>query len=538
MPPVSSSTSTSALPRVPSFIDDAEAEDPDMETLLRVPSEKCLSRTPSGLSTSCPILPSSPSYNEMSAEKCSGPRDGLCVLTIGCFDMFHRGHLKLLTRLMSAGVKLVVGVHDDESVRVNKNIKTGDSSTKRFANVRLALRPNDEVFLVHAADPTPYWLGGSDSRGRGVDSVLGRLRRQGWEKFAYMRGDDMQDFPGRAALEKCGVPVHFFPYTQGVSATKMRAMWGLNMQVRGREHGRPRRRETPRGPERDPATGKTPRPRPRPAEPSPHHAAQVIPDAVANPLLAAHEACVYAPLRALLSRLASCRLFPRSITPNMVTFASVACALPYALLTHYGWHLAACALCVFHDLLDRLDGAVAGVLRKRDGVTTDGPKVYVGKALVHDGEYGAYLDAMGDKAFGITALLSLALLPAMAAGSPASLPLWWSTLALLKIPLHAALAIVRTQDYRAKLRGESNVALPSVGVGKLATCAENFGCAAASLALGLATPASAGAGWMGSFARAGGGARAAVLYSGWLGVLSIDMAARSLSHRGKSDGNC
>ena len=30
----------------------------------------------------------------------------------------------------------------------------------------------------------------------------------------------------------------------------------------------------------------------------------------------------------------------------------------------------------------------------------------VGKALVHDGERGAYLDAMGDKAFGIVALLA------------------------------------------------------------------------------------------------------------------------------------
>ena len=36
--------------------------------------------------------------------------------------------------------------------------------------------------------------------------------------------------------------------------------------------------------------------------------------------------------------------------------------------------------------------------------------------MIHDGEYGAYLDAMGDKAFGISALLALVLLP--------GLPLW------------------------------------------------------------------------------------------------------------------
>ena len=33
-----------------------------------------------------------------------------------------------------------------------------------------------------------------------------------------------------------------------------------------------------------------------------------------------------------------------------------ACALPFVLLTIYGWHFAAAALTIFHDMLDRLDG--------------------------------------------------------------------------------------------------------------------------------------------------------------------------------------
>jgi hypothetical protein len=65
------------------------------------------------------------------------------------------------------------------------------------------------------------------------------------------------------------------------------------------------------------------------------------------------------------------------------------------LLTVYGWHFAAAALTIFHDMLDRLDGAVAGTLRKSSDVRVDGPRVYRKDHLVHCGEYGAYLDAMG-----------------------------------------------------------------------------------------------------------------------------------------------
>ena len=93
------------------------------------------------------------------------------------------------------------------------------------------------------------------------------------------------------------------------------------------------------------------------------------------------------------------------------------------------------------------------------------------------------------------------------------MPLWWKTIAILKLPLHVALAVVRTQDYLAKLRGETAAALPAVGVGKFATCAENFGCAVAALALGVGT----------------GGLT--ICIAGLLSALSIDMAARSLSHK-------
>jgi len=410
--------------------------------------------------SSCPEL-----QKRVTASGQGARREGKVVLTVGCFDMLHRGHMALFKRLMDASDKLVIGVHDDESIKEMKGITTGHPSTKRFTQIQLALRPQDEAFLIHSTDPTTYWAGGTDTRGRDVAPIVKRLKAEGWHDFVYMRGDDMLQFPGRTFLEAQGVKLVFTPYTKGVSATMMRNSWSMRMRL--------------------------------------------LPEVVADCLLDVHETHVYQPLRKGLEKVAAASLFPRSLLPNHVTWASMLCALPFVLLTVYGWHLAAAALTLFHDMLDRLDGAVAGALRKSVGVRVDGPRVYREGRLVHDGEYGAYLDAMGDKAFGVTALLALCMQP----GATSTLPAWFLVLALLKLPLHAALAVTRTQDYRAKLAGKTNVMLPAVGCGKLATCSENFGCAVASLA--LATDC----------------APVVTLAAGILGVLSLDMAFRSLSHK-------
>ena len=81
------------------------------------------------------------------------------------------------------------------------------------------------------------------------------------------------------------------------------------------------------------------------------------------------------------------------------------------------------------------------------------------------------------------------------------------------LTLTLTLTLNPEQDYRAKLAGKTNVMLPAVGCGKLATCSENFGCAVASLA--LATDC----------------APAVTVVAGLLGVISLDMACRSLSYK-------
>ena len=102
---------------------------------------------------------------------------------------------------------------------------------------------------------------------------------------------------------------------------------------------------------------------------------RLLPEAVSDTLLDVHETHVYQPLRKALEKVAALSFFPRAVLPNHVTWMSMACALPFVLLTFYGWHFAAAALTIFHDMLDRLDGAVAGALRKSPDVRVDGARV-------------------------------------------------------------------------------------------------------------------------------------------------------------------
>ena len=225
----------------------ASSSTPELPQVLLTPStrERDLPRIPS--SGSCPSFLAGNDEDGLRsrygswknfADGRGAASKGTCCLTVGCFDMFHRGHAKLLKRLTSECDKLIVGVHDDESIWLNKGVRVSDTVTKRFATVQLALRPQDEAFIIRAQDPTPYWVGGTDSRGRPVEGMLEKARAEGWSRFEYKRGDDMLNFPGRQALQREGVTVKFLPYTQGVSASKMRRMWGLNMQARRRPSSR------------------------------------------------------------------------------------------------------------------------------------------------------------------------------------------------------------------------------------------------------------------------------------------------------------
>ena len=44
------------------------------------------------------------------------------VYTIGCFDLFHFGHVRLIERMREIGKKVIIGVHDSRRyINENKN---------------------------------------------------------------------------------------------------------------------------------------------------------------------------------------------------------------------------------------------------------------------------------------------------------------------------------------------------------------------------------------------------------------------------------
>ena len=126
------------------------------------------------------------------------------VYTIGCFDLFHFGHVNLIQRMRKLGKKIIVGVHDSRSIYKLKNRVPVDSTEKRMLNVKTVA---DEVFCIADTDPSNYM------------SCIVNLRKN--ETALFVRGDDMPNFPSRKVVENL-MPIKLIPYTDGVSSTQIR----------------------------------------------------------------------------------------------------------------------------------------------------------------------------------------------------------------------------------------------------------------------------------------------------------------------------
>ena len=73
------------------------------------------------------------------------------VYTIGCFDLFHRGHQNVLMSLREFGYFIVAGIHDDESYFKLKNKYTVDNLETRMKNVKPFV---DQLYVIPSTSPT------------------------------------------------------------------------------------------------------------------------------------------------------------------------------------------------------------------------------------------------------------------------------------------------------------------------------------------------------------------------------------------------
>jgi len=131
------------------------------------------------------------------------------VYTIGCFDLFHRGHQNALLALREFGYYIVAGIHDDESYFKLKNKYTIDNLETRMQNVKPFV---DQIFVIPSTDPLLYIQGVVSDQDIATGSCC------------YARGDDMLNFPGREWIESV-MPVHFIPRTESCSSTLIRTIY-------------------------------------------------------------------------------------------------------------------------------------------------------------------------------------------------------------------------------------------------------------------------------------------------------------------------
>ena len=125
------------------------------------------------------------------------------VLTNGCFDILHVGHLRYLEAARALGDCLLVAVNSDQSVRALKGPTRPINSEQDRAEILSALKCVDYVTIF----PT--------ERVTGVIQLL--------EPSLYAKGGDYTvetlNPEEREALEKCGVEIRILPLVPGKSTT-------------------------------------------------------------------------------------------------------------------------------------------------------------------------------------------------------------------------------------------------------------------------------------------------------------------------------
>lgn len=123
------------------------------------------------------------------------------VMTNGCFDILHAGHVTYLEQAKELGDRLVVAVNDDESVRRLKGKDRPVNTLSKRMRMLAALECVDWVVPFYEDTPT-----------RLICKLLPQLLVKG--------GDNVPDqIPGGECVRKAGGEVKVLAYVEGVSTT-------------------------------------------------------------------------------------------------------------------------------------------------------------------------------------------------------------------------------------------------------------------------------------------------------------------------------
>lgn len=130
--------------------------------------------------------------------------------TCGCFDLFHVGHLNLLERCKEQCERLIVGICSDDYIREYKHKEPVYTQEDR-RRIISSLKCVDDAIIVDIAEienKTITW------NTLNFDCVFNGSDWNNSERLNKNKDD----------LEKLGVEFVFFPYTQGISTSKLREL--------------------------------------------------------------------------------------------------------------------------------------------------------------------------------------------------------------------------------------------------------------------------------------------------------------------------
>lgn len=132
------------------------------------------------------------------------------VLTNGCFDVLHRGHVAYLQQARNLGDALIVGVNSDDSIRRLKGPERPINHVDDRLNVLAALSCVDHLVVFN--EDTPHAL------------------IQALQPDVFVKGGDYtrETLPEAELVEQLGGVVKILPFLDGRSTTKLISKIRLN----------------------------------------------------------------------------------------------------------------------------------------------------------------------------------------------------------------------------------------------------------------------------------------------------------------------
>lgn len=125
------------------------------------------------------------------------------VLTNGCFDLLHIGHIHTFYEAKKLGDILIVGINSDHSVRSLKGTDRPLIGEQDRAQLVAAVKPVDSVTIFAELDAN-----------RLIEII---------KPHFYVKGGDynLDNLPEKATLQNFGITVKFIPFLSGNSTSEL-----------------------------------------------------------------------------------------------------------------------------------------------------------------------------------------------------------------------------------------------------------------------------------------------------------------------------